>query len=80
MGLADEAIRESDWRLSKNPNDVDALYARSWARALECTYLAMVDREFGAGFRLATKARADANRALQLDPNYIDAKLVGGNL
>ncbi len=78
MGLADEAIRESDWRLSKNPNDVDALYARSWTRALECTYLAMVDREFGAGFRLATKARADANRALQIDPNYIDAKLVSG--
>ena len=28
MGLADEAIREADWRIGRNPNDVDALYAR----------------------------------------------------
>jgi tetratricopeptide (TPR) repeat protein len=78
MSLADEAIHESDWRLSRNPNDVDALYARSWVRALECTYLAMVDREFATGFRLATKARDDAARALEIDPNYVDAKLVNG--
>ena len=78
MSLTDEAIHESDWRLGRNPNDVDALYARSWVRALECTYLAMVDREFATGFRLATKARDDAAHALQIDPNYVDAKLVNG--
>ena len=76
--LTDEAIHESDWRLSRNPNDVDALYARSWVRALECTYLAMVDREFATGFKLATKARDDAAHALEIDPNYVDAKLVNG--
>jgi tetratricopeptide (TPR) repeat protein len=78
MGLADEAIREADWRLGKNPNDVDALYARAWARALECTYLAMVQRGFGAGFRLAMKAKDDDLRVLELDPDYVDAKLVVG--
>jgi Tetratricopeptide repeat len=78
LGLADEVVREADWRLSKNPNDVDALYARGWARSLKCTYLAMVDRSFGAGFRLAIKAKDDEVRVLQLDPNYIDAKLVVG--
>jgi len=78
LGLADEAVREADWRLSKNPNDVDALFARGWVRSLKCTYLAMVEREFSAGFRLALKARDDEQRALQLDPNYIDAKLVVG--
>ena len=78
VSLTDEAIQESDWRLGRNPNDVDALYARSWVRALECTYLAMVEREFSTGFKLATKARDDAARALQIDPNYIDAKLVDG--
>jgi hypothetical protein len=78
LGLADEAVRESDWRISKNPNDIDALYARGWARALKCTYLAMVERGFGAGFRLATKARDDENRVLQLDPDYVDAKLITG--
>ena len=78
LGLADQVVSEADWRLSKNPNDVDALFARGWARSLKCTYLAMVDREFSAGFRLATKARDDEERALQLDPNYVDAKLVVG--
>jgi tetratricopeptide (TPR) repeat protein len=78
LALADETIRESDWRIAKNPNDVDALYARGWARSLKCTYLAMVERAYGAGFRLANKAREDSAHALQLDPDYVDAKLVVG--
>ena len=78
LGLADEAIREADWRLGRNPNDVDALYARGWARSLKCTYIAMVERGYGAGFRLATKAKDDEERVLQQDPEYVDAKLVAG--
>ena len=78
FNLADDAVREADWRLSKNPNDVDALFARAWVRALRCTYVAMVERAFGAGFRLATKAKDDAAHALQLDPYYVDAKLITG--
>jgi tetratricopeptide (TPR) repeat protein len=78
LGLADEAVHEADLRLSKNANDIDALYARGWARALKCTYIAMVERGFAAGFRLATKARDDETRVLHLDPDYVDAKLVTG--
>lgn len=78
FALADEAVREADWRLSGNPNDVDALFARAWVRSLRCTYVAMVERSFGAGFRLATKAKDDAQRALEIDPDYIDAKLITG--
>jgi hypothetical protein len=78
LGLADETVSEADWRLGKNPNDIDALYARGWARALKCTYVAMVQRSYGSGFRLATKARDDHMRVLQLDPDYVDAKLVVG--
>ncbi len=78
LALADEAIREADWRLNKNPNDIDALYARGWTRALKCTYLAMVERGFGAGFRLAMKAKDDEVRVLEMDSNYVDAKLVVG--
>lgn len=78
LGLADEAIREADWRISRNANDIDALFARGWARSLKCTYLAMVQRGFGAGFRLANKARDDHQKVLQLDPEYVDAKLVTG--
>jgi len=78
LGLADEAVHEADWRLSKNQNDADALYARGWARALKCTYIAMVERGYAAGFKLAIKAKDDSARALQIDPDYVDAKLVVG--
>jgi tetratricopeptide (TPR) repeat protein len=76
--LADEAVNEANWRLGRNANDVDALYARGWARSLKCTYLAMVERGFASGFHLASQAKDDDARVLQLDPNYIDAKLVVG--
>jgi len=78
MALADEAIHEADWRLGRNANDVDALYARGWARALKCTYIAMVQRGYASGFRLALQAKNDHVRVLELDPDYIDAKLVVG--
>jgi hypothetical protein len=38
----------------------------------------MVERGFGSGFHLATQARDDDMRVLQLDPDYVDAKLVVG--
>jgi len=78
MALSDEAIREANGRLAQNPNDVDALYARGWARALTCAYVAMVERAYWRGFRLATGAKDDHERVLQLDPAYVDAKLVVG--
>jgi hypothetical protein len=78
LALADEAIHEADWRLSRNQNDVDALYARGWARSLKCTYIAMVERSYVSGFKLALGAKDDHVRVLQLDPDYIDAKLVVG--
>ena len=78
FALADEAVREADRRLAENPGDVDALFARAWVRSLRCTYVAMVERGFATGFRLASKAKDDAERVLQLDPDYVDAKLVVG--
>jgi tetratricopeptide (TPR) repeat protein len=78
LALADEAIHEADWRIGRNPNDVDALYARGWARSLKCTYLAMVQRSFGSGLRQAIDAKNDHLRVLELDPEYVDAKLVVG--
>lgn len=78
FALADEAVREADWRISQNNRDVDAYYARGWARSLRCTYMAMVERGFSGGFRLALKAKDDENKVLQLDPDYVDAKLIVG--
>lgn len=78
FALADEAIREADWKLSQNPNDVNALFTRAWVRSLRCSYVAMVERGFGSAFHLASKAKDDAQHALALDPNYVDAKLIVG--
>lgn len=76
--LADEAVNEANAELKANPNDVNALFARGWARSLEATYLAMAERAFGAGLHQALGARSDCDRVLELDKNYVDAKLVVG--
>jgi tetratricopeptide (TPR) repeat protein len=78
FSLADEAVSEADWRLGKNPKDVDALFARAWVRSLRCSYVAMVERAFGTGFHLAGKAKDDAAHALEIDPDYVDAKMIVG--
>jgi Protein of unknown function (DUF3808) len=76
--LGDEAISEASAQLKSNPDNVNALFARGWAKSLEATYSGMAERAFGAGLKQALGARSDCDRALQLDPNYVDAKLVVG--
>lgn len=78
FSLADQAVREADARLSKNPRDVDALYARGWAKSLRSSYMAMVQRSFNAAFHLALQAHSDEAKVLEIDPDYVDAKLVVG--
>jgi tetratricopeptide (TPR) repeat protein len=77
--LSDAAINEANQQLQNNQNDVNALFARGWAKSLEATYLAMIERSFGSALRMASQAHSDHARVLQLDPNYVDAKLVVGN-
>jgi len=76
--LSDKAVDQANAQLKVNSKDANALFARGWARSLEATYLAMIERGFGAGLRLALGARSDHDKVLQLDPNYVDAKMVVG--
>lgn len=76
--LGDEAISEANAELKQNPNNANALFARGWARSLEAVYSGMAQRAFGAGLRQALAARSDCDRVLQMDPNYVDAKLIVG--
>lgn len=76
--LGAQVVSEANAELSRNPNDVNALFARGWARSLEATYSGMADRAFSTGLRQAWDARNDCSRVLQLDPDYVDAKLVVG--
>ncbi|MGB8887454.1 MAG: hypothetical protein WCC87_12075 [Candidatus Korobacteraceae bacterium] len=76
--LTTQALALSQAQLNKNPNDVDALYARGATRALRATYIGIVDKAWFAGLRGAVAARHDEERVLELDPNYVDAKVVVG--
>jgi tetratricopeptide (TPR) repeat protein len=78
FALEDEVEREASLRLSRNSRDVDALYARGWARSLRSSYMAMVERSFSAAFHIALQAHSDEAKVLQIDPDYVDAKLVVG--
>jgi tetratricopeptide (TPR) repeat protein len=78
FALEDEVEREANLRLAKNSRDVDALYARGWARSLRSSYMAMVERSFNAAFHMALQAHSDEAKVLQIDPDYVDAKLVVG--
>lgn len=76
--LSQQAMNEANARLKNNGNDLDALFAKGWAQALDATYLSMAEREYGKAFRLALRARKNNAAVLAKDPNYVDAKLVVG--
>jgi tetratricopeptide (TPR) repeat protein len=76
--LSDQALALSQSRLDKNPNDVDALYARGVTRGMRATYMGVGEKAWFAALRSAVGARHDHERVLELDPKYTDAKVVVG--
>ena len=76
--LTAEALALSQAHLDKNPNDVDALYARGATRALQSTYIGVANHAWFSALRNAVAARHDNERVLELDPKYVDAKVVLG--
>ncbi len=76
--LFNKAMDLSGQQLSKNSEDVDALFARGWARSLHAVYIGLVDRSFISALHVALQARSDDEKVLRLDPKYIDAKLIVG--
>jgi tetratricopeptide (TPR) repeat protein len=76
--LSEQSLVQTQGRLDKNPNDVDALYARGITRGLRATYLGMGEKAWFAALRSAVSARHDHERVLELDPKYADAKLLIG--
>ncbi len=76
--LVNLSLSLSQAQLDKNPNNVDALYARGATRALQSTYIGVVNHAWFSALRNAVAARHDDERVLELDPNYVDAKVVLG--
>jgi phage shock protein PspC (stress-responsive transcriptional regulator) len=79
-GWRTRPVHEADLAaLGRNPNDVDALYARAWVRSPEVH----LPRHGGAELTAPAsgwppRPRTTTERVLQLDPDYVDAKLVAG--
>ena len=70
--------RQCNERLQMNPRDTDALYARGVARGFRATYMGMAEKSWMAAVRSAMGARRDHERVLELDPDYVDAKMTVG--
>jgi tetratricopeptide (TPR) repeat protein len=71
-----EALEEK--QLKANPKDVNALYCRGVTRAEFAVYTGLVERAWFSALRNAVGARHDHEHVLELDPNYLDAKMVVG--
>jgi len=71
-----EALEEQ--QLKANSKDVNALYCRGVTRAQFSVYTGLVERAWFSALRNAVGARHDHERVLELDPKYVDAKMVVG--
>lgn len=76
--LSEKAIDQADVELKADSRNLNALFARGWARSLEATYMGIAERSFVPALRLALDAHRDDARVLEMDPNYVDAKMVVG--
>lgn len=76
--LVARALNLEEQALKINPNDADALYSRGVTRAQFALYTALIERAWFSALRNAVGARRDHERVLELNPGYLDAKLVVG--
>ena len=78
LDLVARAQQLEEKRLSTNPDDIEALYARGVTRAQFATYTAMIERAWFSALRNAVGARHDHERVLELAPSTAEAKLIVG--
>jgi len=76
--LAQQAEKLEEAELSRNPNNVDMIYARGVTRAQFAAYTGLIERAWFSSLRNAVGARHDHERVLELSPQNQDAKLVVG--
>jgi tetratricopeptide (TPR) repeat protein len=64
--------------IANNPNDTGALYSLGVAHGLRANYNFLVRKAWMDSLKDATAARKAHNHVVELDPKYIDARLVQG--
>jgi tetratricopeptide (TPR) repeat protein len=76
--LARRAETLEEKELQQDPKDVNALYCRGVTRAQFAVYTGLIERAWFSALRNAVGARHDHEHVLELDPEFIDAKMVVG--
>jgi tetratricopeptide (TPR) repeat protein len=77
-GAIDRAMDLAQARLKQNPRDTQALYALGVAYGLRANYNFLVRKAWRDSLRDATSARKCHGRITEIDPSFIDARLVQG--
>jgi tetratricopeptide (TPR) repeat protein len=76
--LIARALELENAQLKKNPDDVNALYARSVTQGLRAVKEALISKEWFTSLRSGFAAYDDSKNILAIDPNFSDAKLIVG--
>jgi len=76
--LVDRVEDLEEQQLKVSPNNVEDLYARGVTRAEFALYTGLVERAWVSARLNSVGARHDHEHVLELDPKYVDAKLVVG--
>ena len=68
----------AEQRLKRNKDDVDALFAKGYAKGLHAAFITLVDHSYFAAARQGLSARNDSEDVLKIDPEYADANMAIG--
>ena len=74
----DQADVRAQSRLTKNPKDRDALFARTMSSGLKADYAGLIEKRNVASLRYTKEATAWAQQLLAVDPDCYDAHLATG--
>jgi tetratricopeptide (TPR) repeat protein len=73
-----KAAELSEARIRRNPRDTRAFYALGVAHGLQANYFFLVDKAWMDALREASAARKSEERVLEIDPQFVDARLILG--
>jgi tetratricopeptide (TPR) repeat protein len=74
----DVVLKMATDRLAENPKDTEALYSQGVAYSMRANYAFIVRKAHFDALKDATNARKSHDRALEVDPSMVDAKLLQG--
>ncbi len=73
-----KAIELSETRSRENPHDAKAFYELGVAHGLRANYLFLIEKSWVESLREASGARKFQGRVLEIDPQFVDARLILG--